>query len=530
MIKKLLIKNFRSIENLEIYPEQICTLIGANSTGKSNVLKALNILLGEIYPTERAFTRDDFFKRETNRTIEIKVWFDQPLKAVKLTKFQRSEKDYCSAVSLSLTYRASDQERVTSLIAEDEDGNKFYGSSGVRDQLSFIYIPSVRDLEKQMTVSSWTLLGKILGKVNDNFRSNPTSNGLSHVENKFRASMNQPREILESDFCEDLTYKKFKDTFVDICVENTNGLANNFKLDLEIYDPLFYYKTIQILGREDFDEYHALELGTGVQNLILLSLFRAYGVLMKSKAVLAIEEPELFLHPQAQRNLYKSFRELAYPENENGTQIFFTTHNPSFIDPSKAYELEILYKESGEGTNKYSKSKHLKKLVEENKYKIYTHFNPERSELFFSNKVLLVEGHSDKILFTTLAEQKWNINLEKENISIVECGGKTGVLYFIFVCKLHGKGNYFAVWDKDKDKDKASAVDDRNIQYFTDTLSEGKGLEISPNLEGFLKPLFPTYNFSENEKVKNAFLWADSVKEKDIPEQFKLVRNFLMSS
>ena len=48
--------------------------------------------------------------------------------------------------------------------------------------------------------------------------------------------------------------------------------------------------------------------------------------------------------------------------------------------------------------------------AEKQKHNIYTHFNPERNELFFARKALLVEGDSDKILFSTLCENKWNIN------------------------------------------------------------------------------------------------------------------------
>ncbi|NJL96502.1 AAA family ATPase [Candidatus Gracilibacteria bacterium] len=54
-IKNIKIKNFKSIKNIDFDPSELCALVGANSSGKSNILKAINILLGETYPTERAF-------------------------------------------------------------------------------------------------------------------------------------------------------------------------------------------------------------------------------------------------------------------------------------------------------------------------------------------------------------------------------------------------------------------------------------------------------------------------------------------
>ena len=66
-----------------------------------------------------------------------------------------------------------------------------------------------------------------------------------------------------------------------------------------------------------------------------------------------------------------------------------------------------------------------------NWHKIYTNFNNERNEIFFSNKVILVEGASDKVLLETLCSEKWDVDLDECGYSIVECGGKNGVKYFV---------------------------------------------------------------------------------------------------
>jgi len=51
-INKVVIKNFRSIKSLEFNPSNICVLVGENNAGKTNVLTAINFLLGEIWPTK----------------------------------------------------------------------------------------------------------------------------------------------------------------------------------------------------------------------------------------------------------------------------------------------------------------------------------------------------------------------------------------------------------------------------------------------------------------------------------------------
>jgi predicted ATP-dependent endonuclease of OLD family len=44
--------------------------------------------------------------------------------------------------------------------------------------------------------------------------------------------------------------------------------------------------------------------------------------------ILALEEPELFLHPQARRHLFSELRDIA----ESGMQVIISTHSDSFID------------------------------------------------------------------------------------------------------------------------------------------------------------------------------------------------------
>lgn len=72
--------------------------------------------------------------------------------------------------------------------------------------------------------------------------------------------------------------------------------------------------------------------GSGVRRLILVSFFRAEAERQKSEnnnqsIIYAIEEPETSQHPDNQRILLDSFKDLAA---ENGCQVILTTHSPSF--------------------------------------------------------------------------------------------------------------------------------------------------------------------------------------------------------
>jgi len=79
MIKNLIIKNFKSIEEVNIKLGSINAFVGPNNSGKSNIMDALNLIIGEVYPSSRSFSDKDFHNYDKSRPIEIKVIFDQPL-------------------------------------------------------------------------------------------------------------------------------------------------------------------------------------------------------------------------------------------------------------------------------------------------------------------------------------------------------------------------------------------------------------------------------------------------------------------
>src|SRR5437879_5912623 len=77
MIKKLHIKNFRSIKEITIEPKNLCAIVGPNSVGKTNILKALDLILGEGWATKAKVAKELF--NDTNITIEIRVDFTNPI-------------------------------------------------------------------------------------------------------------------------------------------------------------------------------------------------------------------------------------------------------------------------------------------------------------------------------------------------------------------------------------------------------------------------------------------------------------------
>lgn len=74
-ISRLVIRNYRSIKNLDLkFEKGKNVIIGRNNAGKSNIIKAINLILGESSPTyqkSQNITEYDFFKGDTTNPIYI---------------------------------------------------------------------------------------------------------------------------------------------------------------------------------------------------------------------------------------------------------------------------------------------------------------------------------------------------------------------------------------------------------------------------------------------------------------------------
>lgn len=507
MIKEIYIENFRSIQELTIQPNNLTALIGPNSTGKTNILKAIDLVLGEGWTTKAKVARELF--NDPQKDIVIKIEFNHPINVPSNTGFADTK---VQSITLEMSL-SPDLSAKTTI----NDGQTFYGQEKFKKMCHFIYIPSERNLSSELRVSQWTMLGKLMRTVYENYISH-YDNDENKLKDDFRDKILTAKKFLEDDFTpEKVTFKKFADKFKEKCKQNSAGLANDFEPFLEIYNLNWFYKTLQIHVKEDFLEdiyFDSEEVGAGMQNLLLISIFQTYAELIGGNVIFGIEEPEIYLYPQAQRSLYKNFIELA-----QSTQIFYTTHNPNFVSAARPDDIFLLRKDADQGTYDLPKAPFFnsKNAEEDNiKFKIYTHFNPERNELFFAKKVLFVEGDSDKILFTTLCNAKWGIDIDTRGISIISCNGKGGVNYFVGICNLIGLEDYLAVWDEDTEDESYSPEKD----FLQDALEKKKGIQIAGNLEKFLK--LP----GSSNKIENAYKWASNCKASEIPCEFEKVRSF----
>lgn len=235
--------------------------------------------------------------------------------------------------------------------------------------------------------------------------------------------------------------KKFIGLLQKESAKQLNKPEETFSVDFNLYDPWNFYRTLQLLIT-DSDcnlEFHASKLGMGVQASLSIAVLKAYSLLkLRNSTPIFIDEPELFLHPQAQRNFYKLLNELA----DNGTQVFLTTHSPHFLDVGSFNEIFIARKNSQKGTyincasvDKFITDLRLRTginsdqesmlLQYKNAYE-YTGDTQKANEAFFSKAVILVEGESESLVLPYLFDVV-KFDYIGKGITIVRCGGKNDI-------------------------------------------------------------------------------------------------------
>jgi len=147
--------------------------------------------------------------------------------------------------------------------------------------------------------------------------------------------------------------------------------------------------------------------GTGVHELIIL----AVAIFSRKNAVFLIEEPEIHLHPRLQKEF------LNFIINETDNKYLITTHSNALIQPSPNVEVVHL-KLSNEST------KGLRIKSSENVLEILNDLGISPSDILQSNSVLWVEGPSDRIYLNRWINLLFPDLIEGIDYSVMFYGGK----------------------------------------------------------------------------------------------------------
>lgn len=313
----------------------------------------------------------------------------------------------------------------------------------------FVLVPAVRDVTEESKCTKTSPFGKLLYAILDTVTEEKRSQiegMLGEVAKQMNRSGGNERVPLIAE-----TEKQL------------NTLLNDFftGCDLEIE---FETPTLEVLLSApklyvDDGFRNAVEnKGHGLQRAVIFTILRRYAEYMtkaldgkKRNLILAVEEPELYMHPQAQRTIRRVFRKIS----EGNDQILFSTHSSLLVDVAYFYEIIRMEtaREQVDG-NKTTQSTAwqlpMGRMIEdlearnpslkgnitpESMRDLYSHaYNPRRNEGFFASKIILVEGLTEEYSLPIYADALSECAFDPLGISVVECGGKGSMdrLYRIF--------------------------------------------------------------------------------------------------
>lgn len=221
-------------------------------------------------------------------------------------------------------------------------------------------------------------------------------------------------------------------------------------LSVEIEDPKEIFAKGIGIKVHDGVETDVLDKGNGMQRSLVFALLQ---MLIKSKRqtgdkeksrpiLLAIEEPELYIHPHAQRLIFSVLKGFADPNSNDNHQVIYTTHSPALIEVGHYERVAVLRKTSKESGSKVYQCLEgaLGSLTEKQGFKLLTSFGLRHNELFFARDVVLVEGPEDEVAIISTARKLGIIqDLPDEiGLSIIVAEGKGQIAKFEKVLNAFG--------------------------------------------------------------------------------------------
>jgi len=479
-VARLQIQNYRSIKALDIELGDFNVFIGPNNAGKTNILQALNLVLGETYPTPRAFTGKDFHLGDPKRPISISVHFNEPIQGDGLEAWGfRLEFDGSGANYVALGKNGEP--------LSYPSGKPVRVSNDMRDSIPLVYLSVERLAEEQIRPTQWRMYGKIIRHVETQITADDKDQFIDKVGKAFEEHLRPAICSIEQKLGE----------------YTQEHLGLQVSLELRTLDPFNVLRNLRpYLAEAGSDwQFDAEEMGAGTQSALTIALARVYAEVVREALVLVIEEPELHLHPHGCRHLYDVLKDLS----SKGVQVILTTHSRDFVNIMDFEALYLVKKEKGETrvmTARGVQISHKDRLA------VAAKFNDEMKEIFFASVVVLVEAAPDQIA-CKCALENFGLNLNARNVSVVNCNGKENVIGTAqILCRLGV--TTLALIDEDPDNPYSC----QQTQKLRQILGEDNVLLQRPNLEG-------TWGLQKKPTTKEALEYFPQRCKQDIPQVYK---------
>jgi len=309
-------------------------LIGENNAGKSNIVRAVELVLGETWPGARDPDDHEYFGRNSNGDpIDVRIGLDDVPTVV------REEQKFVVALRLTVPKPEAEEHALIQVFSDGEE--RGYVSNDVRMRCLCLVVGADRRLSWHFSYTSkWTLLSKLMRQFHKSLTADPMA-----VE-QLKAKYHEITEI----FASVREFAEFEAELNRQVAELSANLTYGLDIDFSAYDPSNFFHALRVQPTESGEPRAFEELGTGQEQVLAIAFAHAYAKAFHGSGrslLLVVEEPEAHLHPLAQEWLALKLRDLA---RVDGIQVVLTTHSPAFVRISDLPGLVLVRKEDGATT------------------------------------------------------------------------------------------------------------------------------------------------------------------------------------
>jgi putative ATP-dependent endonuclease of OLD family len=436
----LRISRFRSIEDIRVvFPTGTpVVLFGQNNAGKSNILKAFNIIMGEQYPKTITLEESDYFLRDTDYEIEISAHFRTPLSGQYRELRWKHQRD-----------REPEQTTFEGLTAS---GTTRWPRNEEREDCIVITIEADRNLKYQLSYASkYTMLSRLMHRFHR----------VLHQYEQIRHDLKECFDKTKEAFARIPEFREFSDALKGDFCSALECWSYKLDIDFEAYNPLNFFHALQVQAKEGGDTRALEELGTGEQQILAISFAHAYAKAFKSGFILAIEEPEAHLHPLAQAWLAERIKSMS----EDGLQFIISTHSPSFLDILCLAGMHLVYKEANVTLVRRHNPDTLARFCIDRranprkctKETILPFYGANSSEDilkgFFARAVVLVEGTTEALALPIYLKA-CGCDTREKGIAIIPVHGKGSISRYVRLYEAYNISTY-VIFDNDPEDDGA---------------------------------------------------------------------------
>lgn len=469
-ISKLTLVNYRNFKNTSLtFQRGVNTIIGENGAGKSNILRAIRLLLDDNMVRAAYRLEESDFNRSLDdwkgHWIIISMEFenlspDEAVQALFLHGTADIHAGPISKATYNLIFRPKKEIRLKLAALDDfEDAELkairdgitiddyetiFTGRSsadfsdpatyqrivGDFDICSFAdetefpeigaKVPGFLSVTKEVSLTFIQALRDVVADFHSN-RTNPLLTLLKSKSGEIDAAALVPivdkvRDLNGAiEWLEDVqsVRKHIRQTIKATAGETYSPTSLSIRSDLpEEAEQLFQSLRLFVGESEDGYEGTINELSLGGANLIYLTLklleFKYQREKMAIANFLLIEEPEAHIHTHIQKTL---FDRIAYDD----AQVIYTTHSTHISEVANVSNVNILGR-CGAFCEAYQPATGLDPAQVTS---IQRYLDAVRSNLLFAKSVILVEGDAEEILIPALVKQVLGLSVDELGLSVI---------------------------------------------------------------------------------------------------------------